>query len=120
MIPAQFNVDVITELEQILPSYKLMVPSFVIDELKKIKSRSKGKNLIAASVALKIASSKPVEIFNAKLHKNESVDDALLRVADVLCTNDRELRKRARSSNIPVIYLRQRKYLTIDGYIKDV
>ena len=30
MVPFQFNVDVITELENLLPSYKLTTPSFVI------------------------------------------------------------------------------------------
>ncbi len=54
MIPAQFHVDVIAELERILPNYTFVVPSFVIDELENIKKRSKGKDRIAASVALKL------------------------------------------------------------------
>lgn len=120
MIPAQFNVDIITELEQILPSYRFTVPSFVVDELKKIKARSKGKNRIAASVAIKIALSEPVKIVEIELNKNEKVDDALLRISKVLCTNDRDLRRRARKKNISVIYLRQRKYLATDGHIKDI
>ena len=32
MVPFQFNVDIITELEKVLPSYKLTTPSFVINE----------------------------------------------------------------------------------------
>ena len=43
MVPFQFNVDVITELENLLPSYKLTTPSFVINELKGLKKNSKGK-----------------------------------------------------------------------------
>ena len=31
--------------------------------------------------------------------------------------NDRELRRRARSRGITVVYLRQKKYLTVDGHI---
>ncbi|MDI6644497.1 MAG: twitching motility protein PilT [Methanobacteriaceae archaeon] len=120
MIPAQFNVDIISELEQKIPSYKFIVPSIVIRELEKIKNHSKGKNRIAASVALKIASSEPVKIIEIKLKKNEKVDDALLRISKVLCTNDRELRRKARLKNIPVIYLRQRKYLAIDGYVPEI
>ncbi len=42
MIPAQFHVDILTELEQIIPHYKLVVPSFVIKELEEIKKRIKG------------------------------------------------------------------------------
>ena len=32
MVPFQFNVDVIDELEKLLPSYKLTTPQFVINE----------------------------------------------------------------------------------------
>ncbi len=34
MVPFQFNVDIIDELEKALPSYKLTTPIFVINELK--------------------------------------------------------------------------------------
>jgi len=120
MMAVQFNIDVAGELEQLLPSYKLLVPSAVIMELKKIKSRSNGKNKIAASIALKITTLSPIEILDMELKQSESVDDALLRLSKrskVLCTNDRELRKKAREIGINVVYLRQRKYLDIDGHL---
>ena len=50
--------------------------------------------------------------------EGELVDDALLRISKVIGTNDRELRKKARIKGIIIIYLRQRKYLAIDGYLK--
>ncbi len=55
-----------------------------------------------------------------ELKPGESVDDALLRLSEksrLLCTNDRELRIRAREKNINVIFLRQRKYLDVDGHL---
>ena len=55
-----------------------------------------------------------------ELKPDESVDDALLRLSGksrLLCTNDRELRIRAREKNINVIFLRQRKYLDVDGHL---
>lgn len=117
MIPAQFHVDILTELGQIIPHYKLIVPSFVIKELENIKKRSRGKDKIAASVALKIAESPEINVINVGLKRNERVDDALLRISSVLCTNDIGLKKRARNKGITVIYLRQRKYLDVDGYL---
>ncbi len=121
MIPAQFHVDIVGELERILPSYSLVVPSLVIRELNYVKNRSKGKNKVAASIALKIAKSHPLKIVELELEKGEFVDDALLRVSNapekVLCTNDRELRSRARKQDINVVYLRQRRYLAVDGYL---
>ena len=117
MVPFQFNVDIITELEKILPSYTLTTPSFVINELKGLKKNSKGKVRLNANLALKLANSSKVEIKDISLLENETVDDALLRVSEVLATNDIELKKRAKDKGITVAYLRQKKYIAIDGKI---
>ena len=122
MIPAQFHVDIIGELERILPSYSYVVPSPVLGELEVIKKRSKGKDRIAAGVALKIASSEPVQTLELEIKKGEHVDNMLLKLfkpssKDVLCTNDRELRNRAKKRGITVVYLRQRSYLAVDGHV---
>ena len=117
MVPFQFNVDIITELENTLPSYKLTTPSFVINELKGLKKNNKGKTRLNANLALKLANSSKVEIKDISLLENETVDDALLRVSEVLATNDIELKKRAKDKGITVAYLRQKKYIAIDGKI---
>jgi len=116
MMAAQFTLDPIEELERTLPSYHLYVPSPVMYELEKIKKRSKGKNRIAASIALKIAKSPPFKLKKVSLLKGEMVDDALLRISRVLC-NDRDLRIKARKKGITVVYLRQRRYLAVDGHL---
>lgn len=117
MVPFQFNVDIITELENTLPSYKLTTPSFVINELKGLKKNNKGKTRLNANLALKLANSSKVEIKDISLLENETVDDALLRVSEVLATNDIELKKRAKDKGITVAYLRQKKYIAVEGKI---
>ena len=117
MVPFQFNVDIIDELEKALPSYKLNTPIFVINELKGLKRNNKGKIRLNADLALKLANSSNIEIKDISLENNETVDDALLRVSEVLATNDIELKKRARKKGITVAYLRQKKYIAIDGKI---
>lgn len=117
MVPFQFNVDIIDELEKALPSYKLTTPIFVINELKGLKRNNKGKIRLNANLALKLANSSNIEIKDISLENNETVDDALLRVSEVLATNDIELKKRARKKGITVAYLRQKKYIAIDGKI---
>ena len=117
MVPFQFNVDVISELENLLPSYNLTTPSFVINELKGLKNNNKGKTRLNANLALKLANSSKVEIKDISLLENETVDDALLRVSEVLATNDIELKKRAKDKGITVAYLRQKKYIAIEGKI---
>ncbi|AMD17622.1 PilT domain protein [Methanobrevibacter sp. YE315] len=117
MVPFQFNVDIITELEKLLPSYKLTTPSFVINELKGLKKNNKGKIRLNANLALKLANSSKVEIKDISLLENETVDDALLRVSEVLATNDVELKNRAKDKGITVAYLRQKKYIAVEGKI---
>ena len=117
MVPFQFNVDIITELENLLPSYKLTTPSFVINELKGLKRNTKGKTRLNANLALKLANSSKIEIKDISLLENETVDDALLRVSEVLATNDIELKNRAKDKGITVAYLRQKKYIAVEGKI---
>ena len=117
MVPFQFNVDIITELEKVLPSYKLTTPSFVINELKGLKRNNKGKIRLNANLALKLANSSKIEIKDISLLENETVDDALLRVSEVLATNDIELKNRAKDKGITVVYLRQKKYIAVEGKI---
>ena len=117
MVPFQFNVDIITELENTLPSYKLTTPSFVINELKGLKRNTKGKTRLNANLALKLANSSKVEIKDISLLENETVDDALLRVSEVLATNDIELKNRAKNKGITIVYLRQKKYIAVEGKI---
>ena len=118
MVPFQFNVDIISELEKKLPSYKLTTPSFVINELKGLKRNNKGKIRLNANLALKLANSSKIEIKDISLLENETVDDALLRVSEVLATNDIELKNRAKDKGITVAYLRQKRYIA-GGYCKN-
>ena len=117
MVPFQFNVDIITELENLLPSYKLTTPSFVINELKGLKRNNKGKTRLNANLALKLANSSKVEIKDISLLENETVDDGLLRVSQVLATNDIILKNRAKEKGITIVYLRQKKYIAVEGKI---
>ena len=117
MVPFQSNVDIVTELEKLLPSYRLTTPSFVINELKGLKRNTKGKTRLNANLALKLANSSKIEIKDISLLENETVDDALLRVSEVLATNDIELKNRAKDKGITVAYLRQKKYIAVEGKI---
>ena len=117
MVPFQFNVDIINELEKLLPSYRLTTPSFVINELKGLKNNNKGKTRLNANLALKLANSSKIEIKDISLLENETVDDALLRVSEVLATNDIELKNRAKDKGITVAYLRQKRYIAVEGKI---
>ena len=115
LLPFQFNVDIIEEFRIRLPNHKLVTTKFVIRELKGLKNNKNSKTRLAASLGLKIAQSNQIEIRDIPLENGESVDDVLVRIANVLATNDIELRKKAKKNNLTIVYLRQKRYLAIDG-----
>ncbi len=119
MMMIQLGVDVVEELRMLLPSYyDLIVPSIVIDELISLKKKLKGNDKLACSIALQIAQGDSFII--ESIDKTEHVDNLLLNLCtdkDVLCTNDKILRKRAKKRGITVVYLRQHRFLEVDGYV---
>ena len=119
MMMFQLKVDVVNELKLKLPSYyELIVPSVILDELSLLKKTLRGKDKLAASMAYQYAQQKPFKVIDVQ--KDMAVDDVLLNLCDdkdVLCTHDKNLRRRARKRGINVIYLRQHKFLEVDGYI---
>lgn len=117
LLPFQFNVDILEEFRIRLANHKLVTTEFVISELKGLKHNKNAKTRLAASFGLKIAQSGEIEIKDIPLKDGESVDDALVRIADILATNDIELRKKAKKNNLTIVYLRQKRYLAIDGNI---
>lgn len=88
-------------------------------ELLKIAEKGSPKMRQQASLALKLA--EKCRMVNVEQSFKETHDDVIVRVAkDWRCpvaTNDRELRKRLRIISVPVIYLRQKSHLEVEGDI---
>ena len=117
MMPFQFNVDVFSELDRVLErGYRAYVTDGVLRELRGIHGRA-GR---AGRAALQLASRLPV-IETGKAGE-EDVDASLMRLASegntIICTNDKILIEKLRRKGLPVIYLRQRKHLVLDGYLE--
>jgi len=117
MAPFQFHVDVFEELEYLLQKkIDFIVPSAVKLELTTISSRG-GEGAAEASLALQLASR--CRVVDVNLQPNETVDDAILKAAQkltaVVATNDIELKKRLRDINVPVVYLRDKSKLEVEG-----
>lgn len=106
MIPFQFKVDVITELERLCDfKYKLCVIDRTIDELNKIaKEDKKFRNREAAKMALKMIKANKIKIIKTR---NGHADDILAEMDGIIATQDKELRKRVEKA----IVLRKKKYL---------
>lgn len=118
-VPLEFKMDIFEELRRLLNrnvEYILLSP--VKHELEVLASGEEPKLRRQAFFALQLAQKcklVPVE------GNGEVTDDVIARVAKSwdtpVFTNDRELRRRLRDISVPVIYLRQKSRLDIDGLI---
>ncbi len=120
LIPLQFNVDIFEEINRICVfKYKLFIIDKTIEELKDIIEKQRGKNKIAAGFALKLLKTKKVAIIETK--ENKSVDDLIVDISEkknyIVATQDIDLKKRLKQHNVPLIVLRQKKYLLLEGKI---
>ena len=122
LIPGQFGVDIIGELNRILDvKFEIAVPNIVLDELNVIERKAKGRDLMAVRMAKKLVERfKVIEIgkFGEKPTDVQIYEFAVKTPNVVVCTNDKLLKKKLRERGIPVVYLRQKKILELEGMLE--
>ena len=119
-VPLQFKIDVFEELKRLLDmNFELVLLSPVRRELERLAEKDSPKMCKNASYALKLAEKCKLVEVNEKTAA--STDDVIVKTAQEwkspVFTNDKQLRKRLRDINVPVIYVRQKSRLEIDGMI---
>jgi len=108
MIPYQHRVDVFSEIERLVPEkHELVVPEGVIKELQSIKNSGNGSDKIAARIAIELIEKRGIKTVGGE----EKTDEFILNLAvknknSIVCTNDKELKRKLKKSMIPVICLR--------------
>jgi len=106
MMPFQFRINIDLELERLLGSFEIVVPSTVVEELKNVAQAQKNSE---AKVALKLAGK--YRIVKAEGRGDRAVLALALELRAVLLTNDADLRKRARKAGLRTVCLRSRTHL---------
>lgn len=117
-VPLLFGVDIFEELHRLLgESLRCLVPEPIIGELRLLRLDAKPSFRKEIDFALGLV--ERCEVMDEDKVAGETVDDFILRIAMKtgypVATNDSELRRRLREAGVPVIYLRQRAYLEING-----
>jgi len=119
-VPLQFKIDIFDSLEQLLKrSFELILLSPIKREIETLAKKSSAKMRKNALFALKLAE----KCIYVEVDSPTSVpaDDVIVEIAgewkSPVFTNDRQLRKRLRDISVPVIYVRQKSRLEIDGMI---
>jgi len=117
-IPLQFKIDIFEQLQTLLnQKFELILLSSTHQELRTIAEKGSPTRRKQASFALKLA--EKCRIVNIEKKAGETNDNVILRVAaewkSPVATNDRELRRKLRSLDIPVIFLRGKSRLELEG-----
>ena len=117
-VPLQFKIDVFEELRTRLNmKFEAVLLSPIRRELEKLANDSAPKHRKEAAYALRLA--KKCKLIDVDKQFSGPPDDVIAKAAEewksVVFTNDGQLRKRLRNINVPVIYVRQKSRLEIDG-----
>jgi uncharacterized protein len=119
-VPLELKIDIFEELRRLLNrNVEFILLSPVKRELELLATKDSPKVRREAFFALKLAEKcKYVPVEN---DEKLTTDDAITRVAknwnSPVFTNDRQLKKKLRDISVPVIYVRQKSRLDIDGMI---
>lgn len=118
LVPLQFKIDIFENIANLLnQQFEPILLSTTLQEIQKMAEKGPPKLSKQATMALKIA--EKCHIISVEKSQGETNDDVILRMATQwkipVATNDRELRKKLRARSIPVIFLRGKHRLELEG-----
>jgi rRNA-processing protein FCF1 len=117
-VPAQFRIDIFENIATLLnQKYEPIILQTTYGEIQQMAEKGTPKLRKQAAMAIKIA--EKCRVVNVEKNPEETNDEVIFRVATQMkcpvATNDRELRKRLRERDIPVIFLRGKHQLELEG-----
>jgi len=117
-IPTQFKIDVFEGLTNLLNQrLEPILLSATYQELQTMAEKGSPSRRKQALLALELT--KKCRLVNVKKSVEETNDDVILRIAtewkSPVATNDRELRRKLRKRDIPVIFMRGKSHLELEG-----
>ena len=119
-VPLEFKIDIFSEVECLLNrNVNFILLSTVKRELEILSTKESPKMRREAAYALKLG--EKCQYVNVDNNEKLRTDDIIVKVAKAwnspVFTNDSQLRRRLRDISVPVIYVRQKSRLEIDGLI---
>ncbi len=108
ILPFQFNVDMFGEFDRLIGErYETYTLNRTYNEALNVED-GKYRNMVK-----RLVEESDPEIGILQVMSDRDVDDVLVELAGdyIVCTNDRELKRRLRSNELPHIYLRQKNHL---------
>jgi len=117
-LPLQFRIDIFEGIKKLLnQNFEPIILSTTHREMQKMAEQGSPKLRKQAATALKLT--EKCNIVDVEKRPEETNDDVILRIAALwkspVATNDRELRRKLRNRDIPVIFLRAKRRLELEG-----
>jgi rRNA-processing protein FCF1 len=111
MIPATLKVDIFSEIERIMDEpHVVAILDRSVGELQAIIEHRRGKERQAARLALQLVTHKGLACLKTESNKilNRSNSKSF-----IVATQDSDLKRKLKAKSVPIIVLRQKRYLTI-------
>ena len=105
MLPYQCGINLEKELNRLLGICRIIVPRTVVEEMEHL-AQKEGSVGRAAKLGLNIVQKRGFRLVETENPGDDGVLETALRMDAAVLTNDKELKKRAKELNLPVIYLR--------------
>ncbi len=120
LVPLQFKIDIFGELERILNRrFELVLLSPVLRELQMLASEGRPKVRRMAAFAMEFGKKcRYIEVSSSGTTVDDTIIDVAAKSRTAVFTNDAQLRERLRDISVPVIYVRQKSHLAIEGMIQ--
>jgi len=106
MMPYQFGINIEKELNKLLGICRIIIPRTVVEEMEKI-AEGGGEAGRAAKLGLSIIKKKGFRLVETESKGDDGVLETAVKMDAAIVTNDKELKKKAKQMNLPVIYLRE-------------
>ena len=119
-VPLEFKIDIFEEIPKLLKrNAELILVSPVKRELQTLTMKGSPQMRKKAMFALKLADKCSCVVVDEQ--ETTSVDDAIVQIAKKwrcpVFTNDKQLKDKLKHISVPVIYVRQKSHLEINGMI---
>jgi len=116
LLPGQSKIDIFEGIKKLMSKpYELCIYEQTIDELNKLASNNK-KDKPNAKVALSFIKQKNLKTLHISSSKDDYLDSIIAANAtktDIVCTQDRELKRMLKKKNVKVITLRSHNIIEV-------
>ena len=110
LMPFELKMNLDLALRDLLGEVRIVVPGPLVGELKHMDHR-----YAKAAIAL----ARKYEIIPTEYTGDNAVVELAARTGGYVLTNDKELRRRLRKEDVPIIMLRSGTHLVIDSYLRE-